>query len=507
MFTQKWRDHWGLAKDPFACEDADKDPLLGEVDSSAVHTGFDRIFGNPDVPAPGIVFGEKGSGKSGLRRMMKRRIEEWNAAYPGKQVFLVEYIDFDVQMEHFRQAIGASADPRKASKAVVAAWQLSDHLDAMLSIGVTQLLDEVLEQGRRPDKLTRKQKTDLQLLTALYDRSPRRTTEEAIRGLRSALKIRGSAGATQKTLAVLVTLLAAFVALAPHLSEWLTWGVALGDPVIWYVAGGVLAALAWGTYEWGQVSASWAARRADKSVRTMPIEAAPLANVLRTLRRKERGEYVLPSGVDEAPRYDLLGRFLGLLKGFGYSGAYVLVDRVDEPSLLSGNDQNMREFVRKLLDIKLLQFPDLAIKLFLPIEMETLHRTASPEELKRMRLDKSNLIQELKWTGQELYEIADQRMKASLDPEAVGANGAKARELRDLFADDLDFQHVKDTLNSLGTPRYAFGFLSAVFSEYVRELPNDLPADEPRWRVPRASFDVQRGAWLDHTGVLRRSLN
>ena len=113
MFTQKWRDHWGLARDPFACEDADKDPILGQVDASAVHTGFDRVFGNPEVPSPSIVFGEKGSGKSGLRLMMKRRIAEHNKARPESKVFQSEYIDFDVQMEQFRQSIHASSDPRK----------------------------------------------------------------------------------------------------------------------------------------------------------------------------------------------------------------------------------------------------------------------------------------------------------------------------------------------------------------------------------------------------------
>ena len=65
MFIETWRKHWGLSQDPFACEDADKDLILTRMDSSAVHSGFDRLFGDPESPAPGIIFGEKGSGKSG----------------------------------------------------------------------------------------------------------------------------------------------------------------------------------------------------------------------------------------------------------------------------------------------------------------------------------------------------------------------------------------------------------------------------------------------------------
>ena len=58
MFAQTWRAHWGLTQDPFDCEDADKDLILARLDTGAVHAGFDRLFGNPAAPAPGVVFGE-----------------------------------------------------------------------------------------------------------------------------------------------------------------------------------------------------------------------------------------------------------------------------------------------------------------------------------------------------------------------------------------------------------------------------------------------------------------
>lgn len=500
MFTQKWRDHWGLSRDPFACEDADKDPILGQVDASAVHTGFDRVFGNPEVPSPGIVFGEKGSGKSGLRLMMKRRIAEHNKAHPEGKVFQIEYIDFDVQMEQFRKAIGASSDPRKAAKAVVENWKIADHLDSILSLGVTGLVDRCLERGERPNNFAPKQKIDLLLLAGLYDNSPRRTTGQAVAGLKRALRARAGHAAWRKFLAIVGSLLAVLVALAPHVFEWNEWGD-LGDRSVWYIVAGALFVLVWGWYGLGKLMTGWKAQSIRRAVRVLPSDSRPLAEVLMSLSPKERGEYLLPSGSDEASRYDLINRFLGVLKGFGYQGSYVLVDRVDEPTLLSGSEEHMKRFVHRLLDIKLLQYPNLALKLFLPIEMETLYRSATAEELKRMRLDKSNLISELKWTGQELYEVANQRLLASLTP------GSPVRELRDLFAEDLDFGHVKETLTTLGTPRYAFGFLSATFSEYVRDLPNELDSDDPAWRVPRAHFDVLRASWIDKTGVLRRSLN
>ena len=84
MFAHTWRRHWGLDEDPFVQEDADKDPVLARVPLEAVHSSFDRLYGSPDTPGPGIVFGEKGSGKSGLRLAMRRRLEAEAAQTAGK---------------------------------------------------------------------------------------------------------------------------------------------------------------------------------------------------------------------------------------------------------------------------------------------------------------------------------------------------------------------------------------------------------------------------------------
>ena len=105
MFAETWRKHWGLIEDPFAHEDADKDPVLGKVEAAAVHSSFDRIYGSPETPGPGIVFGEKGSGKSGLRLALERRVREHNEDQPHDRVFLVEYTDFDYFLEHCRQSL------------------------------------------------------------------------------------------------------------------------------------------------------------------------------------------------------------------------------------------------------------------------------------------------------------------------------------------------------------------------------------------------------------------
>ncbi|MCB9898866.1 MAG: hypothetical protein H6825_12750 [Planctomycetes bacterium] len=506
MFTQTWRTHWGLAGDPFACEDADKDLVLSQIALGAVHSGFDRVFGDPRSPSPGIVFGEKGSGKSGLRLMMKRRLAEHDAAHPDARVFTVEYIDLNPFIEQVHKTVARKERGKAAVAAVVGRWEIADHLDAILSLGVTQLVDGILAGGERALDLSPKQKLDLLLLTGTYYRATRRTVGDALGGLRQKLggSIPGQGGglAFRRWTA---TIVGAALLLAPQLVDTidaLGRVSALRDHADFVT--GLGAALLVGPWLLHLVRSRLAAKHAAhvaRSVRVLPDDPAPLAHVLTGLSRELRGEFALPDGTAEAPRYAMLQRFLDLLGAYGYTGLYVLVDRVDEPTLLSDSPEGMREFVARMLDIKLLQLPRLALKLFLPIEMESLWHSASPEQLRRMRLDKSNLVPELKWTGRELYEIANQRLHASV------AADSPARELSDLFAPDLPLDEVLETLSTLATPRYAFGFLSEVFVQYVKDLPDALPDGDPRWRLPRSHFEVVRAGWIDRTGFLRRTLN
>ncbi len=497
MFTQKWREHWNMAHDPFNCEDADKDIILSELDSSVVHWSFDRMYGNPEMAAPAVAFGEKGSGKSALRLVMGRKLDEFNKDNPDKKVFLIEYVDFNPFMSIFRRRIGARADDRQASQDVVKRWKISDHLDAILSLGSTKFIDQILESGNTPKEMTRKQKIYLLSLAALYYNSDRKTTSEAMLSLRKIIKHYSWRPFFKWMFIILLTLAGAATLLVP----WYTGMESTFFKKVLYSVGGLGLAGTWGWWLFDYLLARTQSAWAGRSVKVLPRNSSNLGLLLSRLSSKERKEYILPNGTDESGRYHLMDRFMDILESFGYQGVYVMLDRIDEPSLLSINETLMRQFVEKLLDIKLLQYPRLGLKLFLPIEMDAIHRNATAEQLKHMRLDKSNLVSELKWSGQELYEIANSRMEICKNPES------EIRPLSDLFEDSFDFVYLKDTLSTLGTPRYAFGFLSTLFSEYVKDLPNDLTEDDPRWKVSRTHFDVIRAQWIDRSGILRRVLN
>tara|TARA_R110002126_G_scaffold6119_13_gene32298 strand:+ start:1898 stop:3406 length:1509 start_codon:yes stop_codon:yes gene_type:complete len=502
MFLETWRQHWGLKDAPFVHEDADKDPVLDRMESMAVHSSFDRLFGEPASPVPGVVFGEKGSGKSGLRLAMLRALQRHNTENLSSRAFVVQYIDFDPMLENLRRTEGIDASHKRAAEKVLDKLTRADHLDAILGLATTQITNELMLDRALGKKLDRRRRRDALHLAALYHRSEDQTREEAVNALRKQLG--GSSGLwLRRALLFTLTVLALAVALAPHLGF-------LGAPFEgiegesngnWYMAGGALLAVTWMGAGIMKLMLRVTAARATHSIRVTRGDSKVLAANLDASGRAARRELPLPqSRGDEEVRYRLLRRLLGVLKGMGYTSLFVLVDRVDESALLAGDADAMQAFIEPLLQHKLLQLEDVALKMFLPIELSRLSLGARPDDLKRMRLDKANVVEELRWSGQELLEIANQRIRAS-------STNAQAPRLSDFLASDLDENDLRNAFQELGTPRVCFGFLGALLAEHARELPEDLDSEDSAWKIPRARFEVQRAAWTDRARVLRRNLN
>jgi len=503
MFAQTWRSHWGLREDAFAHEDADKDPVLRRINAAAVHSSFDRIYGSPESPAPSVVFGEKGSGKSGLRLALGRRIEAHNEQNPEQKVFSIEYTEFDSFLDGVRQSQRLPAGEKAASKVVSKVTQ-ADHLDAILSVGVSALTDEVLAAPKRPKKLSRKQRVDLLALASLYYRTDKRSRKEAVSELRRALRFRSSRVGMLTALKLFLTFVGLAIAALPHIpgddAAQFTEGL---SNQLFYGVGGGLVALTWIVAAWRSMGVTRLATRAVRSTRCLPRETEPLKLTLAALAPDMRRDLPLPSESEEATRYQLLQRLQGVLAAWGYSCVYVFIDRVDESTILAGREQLTQPFIERLLDHKLLQHPGVGFKIFLPIELSKISFGASSEDLKRMRLDKANTVEELLWTGQELYQVATERLRASLEL----AGGQSSFELSELISDDVSPMELREALHELGTPRHTFRFLSTLFSDYARNLPDDLDLDSDQWRVSKSHFDIVRASWTDKARVLRRVMN
>ena len=505
MFADIWREHWGLKEEPFVHEDADKDPVLARLNAAAVHSSFDRLFGDPASPVPGIVFGEKGSGKSGLRRTMQRRLKAYSEAHPDQRTLVVEYIDFDPYLESLRRNTGIAAGKKNTSAKLVEALQRSDHLDAILSLGVTQYCDELIAEPGEVKRLDKRKRRDLVTLGHLYYRSDEQTRAEAMADLQKALGWFSGRPMMLQFGRTILTMLGVLLLVLPHLGflgalldRFDGWSVQY--PTLSRVLGAILVAGTW-LWTWGTgLVLHGKARRTVHAIRVVPGSARPLAKFLATLPPVTRNELALPQSAEEESRFLLMKRFLGVLRGAGYASVFVLVDRVDESTFLEGRAEPMHAFIEPLLEHKLLQFDGLGLKMFLPIELSRLTVHATTDDLKRMRLDKANTVQELLWTGQELLGIANQRLQAA-------ARGERKVTLQDFFTDEVSENELREALHTMGTPRLCFGFLGTLFSEHARDLPENLEADDERWRIPQRLFDIQRSAWADRARTQRRNLN
>src|SRR5690606_17234228 len=157
MNIQSFLEHHGILRNPFAEEDAQTDPVFKDhCISSAYHPVWDKVYGDPSEPSTAIVFGPKGSGKTAMRLQIDRHLTRYNQEHPRRRVFIIRYDDFNPFLDHFCERLGAfrSKKPEK----VLDAWRLWDHMDSILCLGVTDLVNQTLASeadAERRDSLGR----------------------------------------------------------------------------------------------------------------------------------------------------------------------------------------------------------------------------------------------------------------------------------------------------------------------------------------------------------------
>src|SRR6516225_7564381 len=164
MKLEHFLRHHGIAGNPFSEEDAQTDTVFKRRCLATVHhPAWNKFFGNPADPSTALVFGEKGSGKTALRLQASSEFEAYNHAHSADRVFVISYDDFNPYLDNCRAALGAA---RKEQ--VLPGWRLQDHMDAILSLGITKLVDLVGPAKMDLAVLGSDQRRDLLLLAALY---------------------------------------------------------------------------------------------------------------------------------------------------------------------------------------------------------------------------------------------------------------------------------------------------------------------------------------------------
>ena len=479
MKIQQFLEHHGIASNPFADEDAQTDLVFkGYCIRNTYHPTWDKIYGEPSEPATSVVFGEKGSGKTAIRLQIARHLADHNADQPESQVFVVLYDDFNPFLDRFRERFSGR---RRRPERLLQQWRLWDHMDAVLSLAVTQLVDRILQvkQVRHPaardeplviKSLDTSQARDVLLLAACYDQSTAENPERRWYQLRRKLGLRTWRSKWDWAVGIGVTLAVAGLG-------WGLWARLPGWPYwLWLLLGGLAAG--WGPRVWRCVKWYWKARRIVRNTRVLNHSANLLRRVLMNFTGGQVVGQPLPEQQRTDDRYELLGKLQGVLRSLSFDGLLVLVDRVDEPYLINGSTELMQALVWPVLDNKLLKHPGLGLKLLLPIELERLIDREDRDFHQRARLDKQNLIRSLQWTGQSLYDVANARVKACA---AEGSSPVLAK----LFDDSIDEKRLMDCFGGLRVPRHLFKFMYRLFTTHC----NAHSDENPVWQISSGTFE------------------
>jgi hypothetical protein len=468
--------HHGIVGNPFSEEDAQTDTVFKRRCLATVHhPAWSKFFGSPADPSTALVFGEKGSGKTALRLQAESELESHNQSSSAERVFVISYDDFNPYLANCKTATGM-----EKMDDVLEKWRLEDHMDAILSLGVTKLVDQLTSEKINLTVLSVDKRRDLLLLTALYDASTkgpivgrwgRLRRQSGFRPLWTRRDLQIGFGTTLIVIALiaLIPSLLSFRILPwlifPILAGWLYWG-------------------------WRLIRAEWFARDIRKGQRVLSRDPAALRWELLWFKPSELGGQPLPTaskrGAEE--RFGLLRKLQAILQTLGFAGIIVLIDRVDEPQQVEGDPRKMRSLIWPLLDHKFLRHPGIGVKLLLPIELAYFLEKEDKEFYDRARPDKLNLIKPLRWTGASLYDLAGDRLGACRTQPS--ANGQTPR-LRQLIDDAVSDDYLKDALGNLRTPRHLFKFLQRLFEEHCHRHTDDAP----RWTI---DYDTFRSIYGDY---------
>lgn len=509
MNLQQFFDHWSIVENPFRGEEARQDAVfsrLSQLDAAgrpkAAHSDFEKIIGRLEYPSTSIVFGEKGSGKTAIRMQIARRIAEHNKANPEKKVMLVAYDELNTLLDQFHQRYGGGGDIQDCLSRI----RLVDHIDGILMRSVPGVVDGIIGEtasGRSQDLGEHVRRTargldptsrkDLLLLQALYDRPDRahERTTKLRRSLRLSMPLPRLVWSTLAYAGWLLPagVLVAFILLNGDIDNLFWQALFFGSVVLWF-------AFLLKRVLWDAITMKRLARRVRRQIRSSTRSDLSYIQSLRQIDPAVLRSGSLPTTDSDDTRYALLAKFRQAIAGFGYHAIVVVVDRVDEPTLINGDANRMRAVVWPMFNNKFLQQEGLGIKMLLPIELRHALFKESSSFFQEARLDKQNLVERLTWSGPTLYDLCEARLAACL------AEGAQPIALLDLFAEDVTRQDLVDALEQMHQPRDAFKFLYACLNEHC----SNVTSQEQSFRVPRLVLESVRRQQAERVQQLYRGI-
>jgi hypothetical protein len=468
----------GLSANPFAAEEAAQDPILAQSGGACRHPDFDKIFGDPTHPAPAVVFGERGSGKTALRLQMEAQYRDHNRDQPRRRVLVLEHDNFDAMIGRI-----ARHEKLKDQSAALESVTLSDHLDVMLHGVVPHLVDQLLgsSEHRRLEvsnfrKMLRKApalvRREMLLLQIAYDHAP--SAPSRTRRLRSILGLGGSSGsATAAAGAIVLGVFASLFLGMSLLQEPKRTLLGVG-----MVLGAAAVSMGW---SWLRCRSRIAiiARGLHRGVRCVSRSTASFRASLHHIEIAI-GKAAMPTDHGEDSRFAMIDRLLAVLRQAEYSSVAILVDRVDEPTAVGGDADCMRSLVGPLLSSRFLQHRGLAVKLLLPADLGERFGREDGSFFRAARLDKQNAVERLHWTGAMLARVCDARIRAA------SSRPASAVPVESLFDAAVGRKKIEEALASCGNPREACRMIYAMLQEHMAH------ADAGSKTIPAATFELVR---------------
>jgi hypothetical protein len=399
MNLQQFLDHWKIVENPFRGEEARQDPVFLRLEAASQagleaspptdaaakpangapatgagqslgpgvtsHSDFEKIAGDFTQPSTAIVFGEKGSGKTAIRLQLADRVHAYNAHHPTERCLWIGYDDLNPVLARFLER--AKVDKKPDLTATLGKLRLVDHIDAILTLAVPAIVDVLLKQhaarstsgglppvtvtlpaSDEPRKAIRKMdpsvRRDLLALQVAYDRPDVSAgAEKRTQKLRNALRIMPPWGAMVWTLLVLVGWMpaAAWIYLAWQ-QKRLSFDMAVlthADSVWWTIAGllGLYLLVLLKRSVWDRLKYITLGHRLRKQIRVSIRSDSSYGRSMRMIPRTLVDAAVLPMTSSDEVRYAMLERLKRVLAVLGYRSILVVIDRVDEPTLIPGD--------------------------------------------------------------------------------------------------------------------------------------------------------------------------
>jgi len=505
MNVNSFLAHYQITENPFRAEEARLDHVFSRVEIACHHPDFEKICGDFNRPASSVVFGERGSGKTAIRLQIEQRLQQHNQAHPEHRCLAIAHDELNPVLDRFNRRSGKTSPEQ-----MLGAIRLVDHVDAMMHTITPRLVDAALGENRHADdqswlaglqpvhkslrQLDRSAKRDLVILQMCYDRPE--SASLRTKSLKRAIRFGSSNGIgfarTMSIAAAIVCIAAAiwFLVEAPAENQWL-WKTLMG-----VMAGASLFMLIRMMVVWGR--GQQLAKEVHRQLRVIDRSTPSFRQSLLAVSHDDEITAALPRTDDDDLRYAMFRRLLNVLRPFGYRSIMVLVDRVDEPTLINGEPGRMRALVWPMLNNKFLQQDSVAVKMLLPLDLRHLLNRESPEFFREARLDKQNLVEKLVWSGAVLYDLCSARLNACRPADAT----PPAISLWELFDDSVTAQDLIDALDQMQQPRDAFKLVYQVIQEHCANVPEEAP----QWKIARPVLDAIRKQQVERLGGMLRGV-